>query len=128
VTVPSGGAWRRRESGPVVRPYAVTGGRTEPADGEALDLIAIVVATGQPADAADRIRLTPEHRRILAMCENQVTVADLGADLGLPVGVIRVLLADLIAQGAVAVVPQRSAGERSDNDMLREILNGLRAL
>jgi hypothetical protein len=126
--VPSGAPWRRRESGPVVRPYAVTGGRTEAADGEALDLIAVVVATGQPADAADRIRLTPEHRRILAMCENQVTVADLGADLGLPVGVIRVLLADLIAQGAVAVVPQRSAGERSDNDLLREILNGLRAL
>ena len=124
--MPSGGPWRRREPGPVVRPYAVTGGRTEPADGERLDLIAIVVATGQPA--GDRLRLTPEHRRILTVCENQVTVADLGADLGLPVGVIRVLLADLIAQGAVAVVPKRPASERSGNDVLREILNGLRAL
>jgi hypothetical protein len=126
--MPSGGTWRRRESGPVVRPYAVTGGRTEPADGEALDLITVVVATGQAADADDRLRLTPEHRRILTVCEDQVTVADLGADLGLPVGVIRVLLADLIAQGAVAVVPRRPASERSDNDVLREILNGLRAL
>lgn len=126
--MPSGGTWRRRDSGPVVRPYAVTGGRTEPADGEALDLIAVVVATGQPADPDDRMRLTPEHRRILALCDNQVTVADLGADLGLPVGVIRVLLADLIAQGAVAVVPKRPASERSGNDVLREILNGLRAL
>ncbi len=126
--MPSGGPWRRREPGPVVRPYAVTGGRTEPADGERLDLIAIVVATGQPAGAGDRLRLTPEHRRILTVCENQVTVADLGADLGLPVGVIRVLLADLIAQGAVAVVPKRPASERSGNDVLREILNGLRAL
>ncbi len=126
--MPSGGTWRRRDSGPVVRPYAVTGGRTEPADGEALDLIAVVVATGQSADADDRMRLTPEHRRILALCDNQVTVADLGADLGLPVGVIRVLLADLIAQGAVAVVPKRPASERSGNDVLREILNGLRAL
>jgi Protein of unknown function (DUF742) len=126
--VPSGGRWRRRESGPVVRPYAVTGGRTEPAEGEALDLITVVVTTGQSADADDRLRLTPEHRRILTVCENQVTVADLGADLGLPVGVIRVLLADLIAQGAVAVVPRRPASERSDNDVLREILNGLRAL
>lgn len=126
--MPADGTWRRREAGPVVRPYAVTGGRTEPADGEALDLIAIVVATGQPADADDRLRMTPEHRRILALCDHQVTVADLGADLGLPVGVIRVLLADLIAQGAVAVVPKRSASERSGNDVLREILNGLRAL
>jgi hypothetical protein len=106
----------------------VTGGRTEPADGEALDLIAVVVATGQSADADDLMRLTPEYRRILVLCGNQVTVADLGADLGLPVGVIRVLLADLIAQGAVAVVPARGASERSGNDVLREILNGLRAL
>ena len=126
--MPSGGTWRRRDSGPVVRPYAVTGGRTEPADGEALDLIAVVVATGQSVDADDLIRLTPEHRRILALCANQVTVADLGADLGLPVGVIRVLLADLMAQGAVAVAPARPASERSGNDVLREILNGLRAL
>ncbi len=126
--MPSGGTWRRRDSGPVVRPYAVTGGRTEPADGEALDLIAVVVATGQSVDADDLIRLTPEHRRILVLCGNQVTVADLGADLGLPVGVIRVLLADLIAQGAVAVAPARPASERSGNDVLREILNGLRAL
>jgi hypothetical protein len=111
-----------------VRPYAVTGGRTEPADGEALDLLAIVVATGQPGDEDDRMRLTPEHRRILALCANQVTVADLGGELGLPVGVIRVLLADLIAQGVVAVVPKRPASERSGNDVLREILNGLRAL
>jgi hypothetical protein len=126
--VPSGGMWRRRESGPVARPLAHPGGRPAPPHGEALDLIAVVVATGQAADADDRLRLTPEHRRILTVCENQVTVADLGADLGLPVGVIRVLLADLIAQGAVAVVPRRPASERSDNDVLREILNGLRAL
>ena len=37
--------WIDRDSGPVVRPYAVTGGRTEPADGEVLDLIAVVVVT-----------------------------------------------------------------------------------
>ena len=128
MTVPSGGTWRRRGSGPVVRPYAVTGGRTEPADGEVLDLVAIVVATGESVDADDRMRLTPEHRRILTVCRKQVTVADLGAELGLPVGVIRVLLADLITQGAIAVVPKRPAGDRTGQDVLQEILNGLRAL
>jgi predicted ArsR family transcriptional regulator len=74
------------------------------------------------------MQLTPEHQKILALCRNQVTLADLGADLGLPVGVVRVLLADLIEQGVVAVVPKRPAGERGGNDVLREILNGLRAL
>jgi len=126
--VPPGNRWGRRDSGPVVRPYAVTGGRTEPADGEVLDLVAVVVATGRPADAGERLQRTPEYRRILALCREQQTVADLAADLELPVGVVRVLLADLIAQSAVAVVPKRPASERSGNDVLREILNGLRAL
>jgi Protein of unknown function (DUF742) len=125
--VPAPGRWRRRDSGPVLRPYAVTGGRTEP-DGEVLDLLAVVVATGEPAGPDERKRLTPEHRRILVLCGKQVTVADLGAELGLPVGVVRVLLADLIALAAVAVVPKRPAGERTGNDVLQEILNGLRAL
>jgi hypothetical protein len=111
-----------------VRPYAVTGGRTTPANGEVLDLVAIVIATGQQADADDHMRQTPEHRRIIALCQKQVTLAELAADVGLPVGVVRVLLADLIAEGVIEVVPQRPASERTGNDVLQEILNGLRAL
>ena len=45
----AGDKWDARDAGPVVRPYALTGGRTEPADGEMLDLIAIVVASGKAA-------------------------------------------------------------------------------
>jgi hypothetical protein len=128
IAVPGGDNWRRRDSGPVVRPYAVTGGRTEPADGEVLDLIAVVVATGLLAGNDEPARLTPEHRRILGLCRRQITVADIAADTGLPVGVVRVLLADLTAQGAVTVVRQRPTGQRTGNDVLQEILNGLRAL
>ena len=120
--------WRRRDSGPVVRPYAVTGGRTEPVDGEVLDLIAVVVATGRHSKADEPVTLTPEHRRILRLCKRQVTLADIAADTALPVGVVRVLLADLMAQGAVTVVRQRPAAQRTGNDVLQEILNGLRAL
>jgi hypothetical protein len=126
--VPGGDKWRRRDSGPVVRPYAVTGGRTQPADGEVLDLLTLVVATGRPAATDDPARLSPEHRRILGLCEQQVTVADLAADTALPIGVVRVLLGDLILQGAITVVRQRPAGQRTSNDVLQEILNGLRAL
>ena len=125
--MPSGDKWRRRESGPVVRPYAVTGGRTEPADVETLDLLTVVVASGEPV-ADEPGRLTPEHRRILGMCVEQVTVVDIAAETTLPVGVVRVLLADLIQQGAITVMRKRPAGQRSGNDVLQEILNGLRAL
>jgi hypothetical protein len=128
IAVPAGGKWTRRDSGPVVRPYAVTGGRTEPADGEVLDLLAVVVGSGRPADADDHLRLTPEHRRILGMCQQPITLADIAADTALPVGVVRVLLADLTQRRAVTVVRKRPADQQPGNDMLKEILNGLRAL
>jgi predicted Rossmann fold nucleotide-binding protein DprA/Smf involved in DNA uptake len=132
--VAAGESWKRRESGPVVRPYAVTGGRTEPADGEVLDLIAVVVATspaggiGRANAASEPSRRTPEHRKIIDMAQQPTTVADIASGTRLPVGVVRVLLADLIMLGAVKVVRQRQAREMPSDDLLREILNGLRAL
>jgi hypothetical protein len=123
----AGDKWIDRDSGPVVRPYALTGGRTEPEDGEVLDLIALVVANSE-AEADDPIGLSPEHRKILALCRQPATVADVASDTALPVGVIRVLLADLVLQDRVTVLPQRSAGEQPSTDLLKEILHGLRAL
>jgi Protein of unknown function (DUF742) len=124
----SGASWVRGDGGPVVRPYAVTGGRTEPANDEVLDLVAVVMAIrGGDTDEDDPER-TPEHRKILALCGRQATVADIAAGLSLPVGVVRVLLGDLITSGAVRVVRQRPAGQHPDTNVLQEILNGLRAL
>lgn len=123
-----GGKWVDRDSDPVVRPYAVTGGRTEPADGEVLDLIAVIMAARRPAEPTDQLALSPEHRRILNLCRHPATVADVASDTGLPVGVIRVLLADLIQQGRVKVLPGRPAGQKPSAQLLREVLHGLRAL
>jgi predicted Rossmann fold nucleotide-binding protein DprA/Smf involved in DNA uptake len=123
-----GGKWVDRDSDPVVRPYAVTGGRTEPADGEVLDLIAVIMASGRPAEPADQLGLSPEHRRILNLSRHPATVADVASDTGLPVGVIRVLLADLIQEGRIKVLPGRPAGQKPSAQLLREVLHGLRAL
>jgi Protein of unknown function (DUF742) len=109
----------------------VTGGRTEPADGEVLDLIAVVVATslaGARGGAGEPSRRTPEHRKIIDLARQPTTVADIASGTRLPVGVVRVLLADLIMLGAIKVVRQRPAREMPSDDLLREILNGLRAL
>ena len=124
----AGDKWDARDAGPVVRPYALTGGRTEPADGEMLDLIAIVVASGKAASTNDSVALSPEHRKILGLCRNRVTVADLASDTSLPLGVVRVLLADLIVQGRITVLPHQPADERPHTELLREVLHGLRAL
>jgi hypothetical protein len=113
----------------VVRPYAVTGGRTTgPGDGEPLTLLTVLVATGRPLPTDDPARLAPEHHRLLSLCGQQVTLADLAADTALPLGVVRVLVADLTELEAITVVGQRSADQRTGNDVLQEILNGLRAL
>jgi hypothetical protein len=111
------GRWVRRDDGPVVRPYAVTGGRTEP-DGEVLDLIAVVVATGMGDPADDEpLRRIPEHRKILARCQQQATVADIASETALPLGV------------AVTVMRHRPPrAQLPGNEVLQEILNGLRAL
>ena len=128
IAVPPGESWKRRESGPVVRPYAVTGGRTEPADGKVLDLIAVVVATKGDGSGGESSRRSPEHRKIVELAHQPTTVADIASGTRLPVGVVRVLLADLIMLGAVKVVRQRPARDMPSDDLLREILNGLRAL
>ena len=120
--------WQRPNFGPVVRPYAVTGGRTTPAAGELLDFIDVVVATGEGERVINPMHDTPEHRKIRGMCDRQITVADLASGTDLPLGVVRILLADLIDQGSVAVVRPQSAGSRPSSKVLQEILNGLRAL
>lgn len=124
----SGDKWVDRNSGPVVRPYALTGGRTEPADGEVLDLITVIVAARTAGEIDDAIRLSPEHRKILGLCRRQVTLADVASDMALPVGVVRVLLADLIQEGRITVVPRRAGGQQPSTDLLKEVLHGLHAL
>lgn len=127
--MPGGGSkWQRRNYGPIVRPYAVTGGRTVPTAGEILDFIDVVVATGEGPRIINPAHDTPEHRKILGLCGRQLTVADLASETELPLGVVRILLGDLIRQGAVKVVRERPAGARPSNKVLQEILNGLRAL
>jgi hypothetical protein len=126
--VGGGDEWGSRDAGPVVRPYALTGGRTEPAGGEMLDLIAVVVAAPQTAAAEPPAGTSPEHRKILSLCRQPITVADLASDTTLPLGVLRVLLADLTLDGRVTVLPQRPVDEQPSADLLKEVLHGLRAL
>lgn len=123
----AGDKWVDHRAGPVVRPYALTAGRTEPAGGKRLDLISVLVATGSPDDA-DALGLTPEQRRILGLCRQPSTVADIAAGTALPLGVVRVLLADLIDQDRVAVVPRKASPDQPSAGLLKEVLDGLRAL
>jgi Protein of unknown function (DUF742) len=120
--------WLDAEAGPVVRPYALTGGRTAPAGDTLLDLISIVAASAPLSVSAGPPALSPEHRKLLELCQQPVTVADLTADVDLPLGVVRVLLADLIADGLIAVQQRRAPVPQARHDLLQEVLDGLRSL
>jgi hypothetical protein len=120
--------WVDREAGPVVRPYALTGGRTDPSGDAVLDLISVILASGPPPKPAQSPGLSPEHRELIRMCQEPITVADAAADLALPLGVVRVLLADLIQQGMITVQPRPAVRRQASPDLLKEVLDGLRSL
>ncbi|MEV6839469.1 DUF742 domain-containing protein [Streptomyces sp. NPDC051133] len=125
-----GTQWYDGEAGPLVRPYAMTGGRTQPGPtGVRFDLIALV--TLDPAAPAfdDDTALGPEHRTLLELCRTETqSVAELAADADLPVGVVRVLLGDLLELGRVTVSRPVPPAQLPDERILREVIAGLRAL
>lgn len=99
---PGGERWLDDAAGPIVRPYAMTRGRTAPW-GVRLDLVTILVATGRAP--IEHMRVSPEQRRLLILAGRPSTVADLASEIDLPLGVVRVLLGDLIQLGRLAVQP-----------------------
>ena len=117
--------WLDEEAGRVVRPYALTRGRTRPR-GEVLDLIALVTAVR--GVEVDRVSLDPEHLALLSMCRLPASVADLAADLDLPLGVVQVLLADLRSLKLIAVHHPTPPAQLPDMQILREVADGLRRL
>ena len=117
--------WLDAEAGPVVRPYALTRGRTRHT-GEAFDLVATVVSTD--LRVTDPSSLGPEHVSVLQLAHRPTTVADIASDVDLPLGVVRILLADLRELGLVVIRTPVTMAERVDKHTLREVLNGLRGL
>ena len=125
-----GSQWYDNEAGPLVRPYAMTGGRTRPGPtGVRFDLIALVTLdTGAPAMDDDTV-LGPEHRALIDLCRTETqSVAELSAGADLPVGVVRVLLGDLLELGRVTVSRPVPPAQLPDERILREVIEGLRAL
>ncbi len=107
-----------------MRPYALVRGRTKPT-GEVLDVISMVYSLR--TSVPDQADFEPEHLAVLRLCACPAFVADLASMLDLPLGVIRILLADLRDGGLVRI--HRPPPERlTDVRLLREVADGLRRL
>lgn len=122
---PSAERWYDAEAGPVVRPYAVVGGRTR-ATGGSIDVIAMVSASRRVFP--DLSSLEPEHLAVLDWCRRPVSVADLASESGLPVGVLRILLGDLREQGLIVVRRPVQPTRLPDPTLLKRVADGLRRL
>ncbi|GAA0690049.1 DUF742 domain-containing protein [Kitasatospora atroaurantiaca] len=118
--------WYDDAAGPMVRPYAMTKGRTRPT-GREFDLIALVVSN-VPPDTAD-LAVGPEQGLILDLCQNNaLSVAEIAAETDLPLGVVRVLLGDLLDAEYIRVSRPVPPAMLPDEHILREVIDGLRAL
>lgn len=114
------------EDGPaprIVRPFTITAGRTRPK----VDL---------PVEATLRLEEHAKNRgwpnaavaHVVDVCHLR-SVAEVSALVSMPIGVVRVLLADLVEAGHVAV--QNTLTDKSSSDERRDLiertLRGLRA-
>ncbi|GAA2850662.1 DUF742 domain-containing protein [Streptosporangium fragile] len=117
--------WVDEEAGPVVRPYAVTGGRTR-SSSATFDLLSMAVATGTPISAGAHLGF--QHRRLLHLVRRARPIVEIASDSGLPIGVIKVLLGDLLDHGLILVRSPIPAASAPPESLLRELISGLRAL
>ena len=108
----------------LVRPYAVTGGRTKPR--YHLQIEAMVAASHY--EARDLSVLSPECQAILGFCRDWRSVAEISAVLRMPLGVARVLIGDMAMDGLVRVHQIDHEQGRPDMNLLERVLSGLRKL
>lgn len=111
--------WLDGDAGRLVRPYAVTNGRTIAS--QKLDLLSMVVATGNGLHGS----LEPDHAQVLGMCLQPASVAEIAARLRLPAVVTKVLLSDLVECGAVRAASPPQTNHVADRVLLERLLDGL---
>lgn len=114
------------EDARVVRPYALTRGRTRSQRSD-LPLEALVRGVHGATDLSP----TSERRRILELSTASIlSVAEVSAHLSLPLGVVRVLIGDLAEEGLVVVhTGSPSAAPAATNlKVLESVLNGISSL
>lgn len=123
-TPPHSAAPRSQKQSSLVRPYAVTGGRTAPRMKFAMEALVSSVTS----EYQDISLLSPEYQAIIQLTRNVRSVAEISALLRQPLGVVRVLIADMASEGLIRVhQPALDAG-KPDLNLLERVLSGLRRL
>ncbi|MFI6027372.1 DUF742 domain-containing protein [Amycolatopsis magusensis] len=110
------------DDGVRVRPYVLTGGRTR-------SRRKLAIETLIAADPRQTGFTTPESARVLSLCLQPRSVAEIAAQLSVPLGVAQVLIGDLAEAGRVTVHATAVADNgRPALDLMYRVLEGLRRL
>jgi hypothetical protein len=111
------------EPGPSLRPFLLTDGRVATDDAIAIETQVVTTDLGR----AECVRLGFERRDIVQLCDAPQSVAEIAASLSLHLGVVRVLVGDLSADGHLSVhLPDADAA--GDVDTLLRVIRGLRSI
>lgn len=120
----------RAPEGRLIRPYTITGGRTG-SDIPVIALEALIAAT--PAGFKARHQFRWEAAEIIGLTKREVALVELAARIDVPIGVARVVVADLAKKGAVQIFDPPT-GELTNLDglsyttLLNKVLDGIRSL
>jgi hypothetical protein len=106
--------------GPIVRPFIVSGGRTRPLQDD-LRIETLVSA----APALLSAPLDFEVRRIAQLCQTPKSIAEIAVTLGVPIGVAKVLVADLVAARAVICHQPTETSTRTALERIRDLVREL---
>lgn len=101
-----------------VRPYMITAGRTVGAAGD-IPIETLVVATASSAN------LSPDYAAVVDLCTEPLSVAEIAVHINQPIGVARVLVADLTASNHVE---QYATAVSEGAEIVRRLLDGIRSL
>lgn len=122
-----GEPWYDDEAGPLVRPFAVTRGRTQSHRAD-LNMITLVMSTSH----AFTVRLEPEEAELVWLAQVPQSIAELSAKLRLPLAVTKILAGDLLDDGfLIARSPSQTTPggmARPDVRMMQAVLDGLRKI
>nr|WP_225955083.1 DUF742 domain-containing protein [Kibdelosporangium phytohabitans] len=102
-----------------VRAYAWTGGRTRSA--HRLEIETLVTTSARALEMMGELK--DEHQEIAELCRNSKSVAEIGALLRLPLGVVKVLLGDMAVLALIIV--HESSSTSPDMELLERVLKGL---
>jgi hypothetical protein len=108
-----------------LRPYVVTGGRTR----GGVDLAIETMLRTTSAEVLDE-PTAGDRSRILHLCRQPLSVAEVSAHTGLHLQATRVLLGDLVAEGHLTTSPSApvTVDGRPDLRLLERVLDGLQSL